>query len=118
MVLVTGTTGALGSHILKHLLLEPEVVKVFAYNRSPSIAETQRAAFASNGLDADLLDSPKLRYICGNMDEPMLGLTALVYNEVCTFQSFRDSVTEKYGTDSTEYNACHSQRCVRILIRS
>ena len=84
VVLVTGTTGGLGSHILRHLLLESSVAKVFAYNKAFSTMDEQRAIFAFNGLDTDVLDSPKLRFICGNMDEPLLGLTGSVYKEVCT----------------------------------
>ena len=56
--MVTGTTGALGSHILKHLLLETSVVEVYAFNRSSSAPEAQKAAFESNGLDINLLNSP------------------------------------------------------------
>ena len=82
VILVTGTTGGLGSHILRHLLLDPSVARVFAYNKSFSTMEEQKDVFTFNGLDANVLNSPKLRFICGNMDEPLLGLTGSVYKEV------------------------------------
>ena len=83
MILVTGTTGGLGCHILKHLLGDPLVVRVFAYNKSSSSVEAQRAAFVQNGLNVELLDSYKLRFVFGDMHKPLLGLTVPAYKEVC-----------------------------------
>ena len=90
MILVTGTTGGLGCHILKHLLGDPLVVRVFAYNKSSSSVEAQRAAFVQNGLNVELLDSYKLRFVFGDMHEPLLGLTVPAYKEVCVFPAFCD----------------------------
>ncbi|KAF9008146.1 acetyl-CoA synthetase-like protein [Hymenopellis radicata] len=67
-VLLTGTTGALGSYLLEGLLRHPEVVTVFAVNRPSDTPTYQRQAdaFRSKGLDAQLLDSRKLVWIDGD----------------------------------------------------
>ncbi|KAJ6600353.1 hypothetical protein DFH09DRAFT_1020958 [Mycena vulgaris] len=74
-VLVTGTTGALGTYILAHLLALPEVSVVYALNRpGASIRERQRTSFVNHGIDVQLLDSPKLRLLEGSPATPGLGL--------------------------------------------
>ena len=63
VVLLTGSTGGLGSFLLSELLKSPAVQRVFAFNRpssSKSIEERQKWAFRDRGLDIDLLDSDKL----------------------------------------------------------
>lgn len=85
IVLLSGTTGGLGSDILSHLLNDASVALVYAYNRkSPDVVERQKKAFRERGLnEADLL-SAKLRMIEGHMSEPNLGLDSELYNEVST----------------------------------
>ncbi|KAJ6545363.1 hypothetical protein B0H19DRAFT_1266811 [Mycena capillaripes] len=74
-VLVTGTTGALGSHILAHLLALPEISIVYAFNRpSSNLRERQCKAFSENGLDDHLLDLPKLKLLAGNLNAPRFAL--------------------------------------------
>ncbi|THG97884.1 hypothetical protein EW026_g4198 [Hermanssonia centrifuga] len=86
-VLVTGTTGGLGCHILMHLLSDSSVGTVYALNRPSATFERQVQAFQSNGLDADCLNLPKLRFIRGDLCEKSFGLEASVFEEI------RDSVT-------------------------
>jgi hypothetical protein len=68
-VLVTGTTGGLGSYLLETLLADDSVSEVFALNRRPrsSRAESthnrQKAAFAERGIAQSLLNSPKLIFV-------------------------------------------------------
>ena len=76
VVLLTGTTGGLGSFLLVQLLENPMVGGVYALNRpsiSASIAERQRSVFADRALPVNLLNSRKLIYI-----EPMFLRTAVV----------------------------------------
>ncbi|KAF7979760.1 hypothetical protein HWV62_41154 [Athelia sp. TMB] len=91
VVLLTGTTGGLGSFLLESLLKEPCVTKVYAFNRPgrncATIQPRQRAAFADKGFDVDLLTSPKLAYVEGDTAHPQLGLSATLYTEI------RNSVT-------------------------
>ncbi|KAJ7619690.1 hypothetical protein FB45DRAFT_931421 [Roridomyces roridus] len=85
-VLVTGTTGALGSHLLADLLSHPEVVRVYALNRRGStgvdVRERQVAAFAKQGLDVALVESEKLVLVVGDLEREDLGLADESINEL------------------------------------
>ncbi|KAH0828784.1 acetyl-CoA synthetase-like protein [Lanmaoa asiatica] len=90
VVLLTGTTGGLGSFLLAQLLENPVVEKVYALNRpsaSVSIAERQRSAFVDKALPFNLLSSGKLVYIEADVSQDSCGLTSSIYNEL------RNSVT-------------------------
>lgn len=84
VVLVTGTTGCFGSHILSELLADPEVGKVFALNRAADvpIEKRQGAAFERWGLDIALLRSPRLVLLVGDTKNPSFGVDASLYKEV------------------------------------
>jgi hypothetical protein len=66
-VLVTGTTGALGAHLLETLLSASSVDEVFALNRrsrsSAQVESRQKAAFGKRGIAQGLLESPKLVFV-------------------------------------------------------
>ncbi|KAF8898071.1 hypothetical protein CPB84DRAFT_1748077 [Gymnopilus junonius] len=71
IILVTGTTGTLGSNILSQLLQNDDVELVYALNR-PSKAGTstlqrQKDIFATQGLPLSLLDSSKLVLLEGDL---------------------------------------------------
>ncbi|KAJ7153064.1 putative aminoadipate reductase [Mycena crocata] len=91
-VLVTGTTGNLGSQLLAALLKEVRVAKVYALNRpsgpgASSSAERQRMAFEDRGLDVAFLDSPKMQWVESHNNEIHLGLDSSLYDDI------RSSVT-------------------------
>ncbi|KAJ6588257.1 acetyl-CoA synthetase-like protein [Mycena capillaripes] len=79
IVLLTGTTGALGSCILAYLLGLPEITKVYALNRpgshSDNLFNRQRASFTANGLDVQLVDSPKLKLLETTLNVANFGLS-------------------------------------------
>ncbi|KAJ6576444.1 hypothetical protein DFH09DRAFT_1149378 [Mycena vulgaris] len=82
-VLITGTTGALGSYMLAHLLALPEVSAVYAVNRpGASIQDRQRTSFSNFGIDVQLLASPKLRLLEGTLATSGFGLSSDVYSEI------------------------------------
>ncbi|KAF7314832.1 Non-canonical non-ribosomal peptide synthetase FUB8 [Mycena kentingensis (nom. inval.)] len=58
VVLLTGSTGSLGSYILATLLADARIKKVYALNRGTTSAQLakQRAAFTERGLDVDASD--------------------------------------------------------------
>ncbi|KAJ7131571.1 hypothetical protein C8R43DRAFT_1207614 [Mycena crocata] len=86
VVLVTGTTGELGCYILSLLLADPSVVQVYALNRSSlqnlELRKRQGFALRDRGLDSDILDSPKLSLLEGNLLQPMFGLTHTVFDQL------------------------------------
>ncbi|CAK5275142.1 unnamed protein product [Mycena citricolor] len=68
VVLLTGSTGGLGSHLLEILLKSPSIRRVYVLNRHSAratAASRQSAAFLERGLDAKLLDSEKLVFLEG-----------------------------------------------------
>ena len=96
VVLLTGSTGGLGSHLLESLLSNTDVRKVYAYNRpsktSASIFDRQKDAFVDRGLDSALLCLEKLVFVEGDSALPKLGLQDSLFEEVtcllqikCTF---------------------------------
>jgi len=90
VVLLTGSTGSLGTILLSHLLRNPSVSQVFALNRpssSKSLEIRQREAFEDKGLKATLLASRKLQLVETNLDQDQLGLNETLYSEL------RDSTT-------------------------
>ncbi|KAJ6617595.1 hypothetical protein B0H10DRAFT_2033150 [Mycena sp. CBHHK59/15] len=88
VVLLTGSTGSLGSQILASLLGDCRVVKVYALNRPSSaseklnLAHRHRNIFNKRGLDTALLDSSKLVLVEGQTDQADLGLETDLYNEL------------------------------------
>ena len=85
-VLLTGSTGSLGSNILARLLSNNNVSKVYAISR-PSIdgldpMKRHMHAFEREGLLLDLLFSAKLHFLEGDASQPALGLKPTVYSKV------------------------------------
>ncbi|KAF8550861.1 hypothetical protein OG21DRAFT_1524837 [Imleria badia] len=76
IVLLTGTTGGLGSFFLAQLLENPVVERVYA-----SIAERQKSGFVDKALPVDILNSAKLAYMEVDASQDNCGLTSAVYDE-------------------------------------
>ncbi|KAF7347140.1 Acetyl-CoA synthetase-like protein [Mycena venus] len=89
VVLLTGSTGGLGSHILEILLALPSIERVYAFNRrgrAPA-SERQRDAFLDRALDVKLLSSDKLVYLEGDTAREDLALPLAVWT------TLRDTLT-------------------------
>lgn len=87
VVLLTGSTGNLGAQILESLLHDPRVKTVYTLDRpshgSKSLRNRQVGRFLDKGLNASLLNSPRLVSLECEASHRNLGLDASVYNEVC-----------------------------------
>lgn len=82
VVLVTGTTGWLGSFILAELL-ESDVKRVYAVNRKgPSLLTRQSDAFKERGLDGDLVLSEKLILLEADLTMDKFGLSDQTWEQV------------------------------------
>lgn len=84
-VLVTGTTGGLGAHLVDLLLSDESVAHVYALNRKSSrhsLAERQRSAFTSRGISAKRASHAKLSLIEADLTEPQFGLSRDVYDNL------------------------------------
>ncbi|KAF7299625.1 Acetyl-CoA synthetase-like protein [Mycena chlorophos] len=85
VVLLTGSTGGLGSHMLELLVPNPAIKKIFAFNRSNekvSILQRHEAAFADRALDSVVLKSEKLVFMEGDSTRSDLGLSPQEYTEL------------------------------------
>ena len=85
-VMITGTTGRLGSHLLSQILQEPKVVRVYALNRgrpgvSEELKERQMEAFRTWGLDETLLSS-RVSFHPADLSLPNFGLGEVMFAEV------------------------------------
>ncbi|KAH7890585.1 acetyl-CoA synthetase-like protein [Phlebopus sp. FC_14] len=83
VVLLTGSTGGLGTHLLARLLESPAVERVYALNRPSfsSVEERQRSAFIDKGQCIELLNSTKLVYVEADTAQQKCGLSDLRYDE-------------------------------------
>ncbi|KAF8899601.1 hypothetical protein CPB84DRAFT_1847624 [Gymnopilus junonius] len=86
VVLLTGSTGNLGSQVLEQLLRHPDVSKVYALNRpsfgAASISERHLDRFRDKGLDTALLSSSKLVSLESDVSREYLGLPEARYKDI------------------------------------
>ena len=84
-VLLTGSTGGLGSHILETLVLDDQISRIYALNRRDKRITSRRklvSVFEDRGIDATLLDSPKIVFLEGDTTKEKLGLGDIIYEEL------------------------------------
>ncbi|PCH42383.1 acetyl-CoA synthetase-like protein [Wolfiporia cocos MD-104 SS10] len=85
VVLLTGSTGGLGCHLLAQLVSSPEIARIYALNR-PSrgrlLSDRQRSALVERGLDAGLVDSEKVVLLEGELTKSSWGLPEDTYDEI------------------------------------
>ncbi|KZO93857.1 acetyl-CoA synthetase-like protein [Calocera viscosa TUFC12733] len=86
VVLLTGSTGTLGTYLLEQLLLDDRVERVYAVNRISdkyNLLARQQEAFVDRGVNAKLLDSPKLRLLETDLTSENLGFSNELFEEIC-----------------------------------
>ena len=83
VVILTGSTGSLGTYLLHSLLATPSVSKVYCLNRSD--AETrQKTGFEEKGLHVDNWEH-RVQFLQVSFGEPQFGLEADKYEELLSF---------------------------------
>lgn len=84
VVLLTGSTGGLGSQLLAQLVQIPSISRIYAFNRKSSRWSYERhlEAFKDRGNDVKLLDSPKIVFVVGDTSEPGFGIDGELLREV------------------------------------
>lgn len=85
VILLTGTTGWLGSLILAELVQDPNVKRVYALNRkvaAGSTRERQIRAFEEKGIDGKIASSNKVVLLDADLATDGFGLDGMVFNEV------------------------------------
>ncbi|KAF3899511.1 Non-canonical non-ribosomal peptide synthetase [Trichophyton interdigitale] len=78
-VILTGSTGSLGTYLLHRLLSDESVAKVYCLNRS-DVGERQVESFKHKGLKTELLE--KAEFLTASLGKERLGLEKEKYNEL------------------------------------
>lgn len=84
VVMLTGATGSLGSFMLRDLLKDETVKKVYCLVRGKESTLQDRLvdAFKSRHLDSSLLDTERLEVLPMRLSEPNIGLTKERYDQL------------------------------------
>lgn len=80
-VALTGSTGSLGTHLLRTLLEDPAISKIYCLNRSPNAQEKQLKSFTALSLSPNL-NTPRVEFIQANYGETKFGLPNTLYEEL------------------------------------
>ncbi|KAF2225529.1 male sterility protein-domain-containing protein [Elsinoe ampelina] len=75
-VVLTGSTGSLGTYILNRLIQDPTVIKIYCLNRSTDSASRQHSAFTSRSLNPDF---SKVEFLQASMGKDSFGLPPQKY---------------------------------------
>ncbi|KAL9551294.1 hypothetical protein MBANPS3_004319 [Mucor bainieri] len=84
VVLLTGATGSVGSFILRELLQDPTVEKIYCCVRGEGHQLKDRLveAITSRSLDASMLDTDRVEVLPMRFNEPLLGLSKQRYHQL------------------------------------
>lgn len=80
-VMLTGSTGSLGSYLLHEILQLDKVSKVYCLNRSTTGKKRQNDSFAAKGLTSQL-DSPRVEFLHVDLASKQLGLDKIIYQKL------------------------------------
>jgi hypothetical protein len=86
VVLLTGSTGHIGSHLLSTLVHDVRVGRIYCLNRvstsGMSLSDRQRKTLQELRIDETIMDSPKVILLQGSVTEVKLGLADEVFTQV------------------------------------
>ena len=92
VVLLTGSTGNVGSQLLASMLANKKIAQIYTLNRaSTQTHDRQRAAFLERMLDSQLLEDPRLTQLVGEVTKENFGLVPEVYAKVRTSSEQRNA---------------------------
>ncbi|KAL3473530.1 hypothetical protein BJX99DRAFT_272294 [Aspergillus californicus] len=79
-VILTGSTGSLGSYVLSGLLNNPKISKVYCFNRTTHAATRQHQGFVEKGLStSSLQDRNKVEFLHVSFGQSQFGLEDPIY---------------------------------------
>jgi len=82
IVVLTGSTGSLGTYILQALLKDPTMAKIYCLNRARNAREKHEKDFRERGEEHDFITNPKAEFLVANFDDPHMGLSDQQYVEI------------------------------------
>ena len=113
VVLLTGSTGNVGCHVLSTLLGDSQVKKVYTLNRpSASAADRQWAAFTERVINPSVLNDTRLVRLFGDVAKDQFGLEASVFDEVRSLwlAEIQTVIAQSNLLDQNGSHPCASQR--------
>lgn len=88
-ILLTGSTGALGTSILAQLAKMPTVARIYALNRPDprgvSLKDRQTISLRQRGYDATILETGKVECVEGRIETLGFGISPDTFNEARVF---------------------------------
>lgn len=86
VVLLTGSTGGLGSSILAQLVASPQISQIYLLNRKSRngapLVDRQRLALKDRGYDSTILDHENIILLEGDTTQHNLGISEEIYDQV------------------------------------
>ena len=79
VVLLTGSTGSLGSYVLDRLIRVPKISRIYCMNRGDHGLERQTSSFAEKNLNPDF---SRVKFLVSQYSKPYLGLDVDVYKQL------------------------------------
>lgn len=79
-IILTGSTGSLGSYLLHYLLRHPAINKIYCINRSADIIPRQSKVQHERGLSAEF--GTKVEFLETSLSQPYLGLNIATYRKL------------------------------------
>jgi thioester reductase-like protein len=86
-VILTGSTGSLGSYLLDILLAKPEISRIYCLNRAIDGQKRQTSVNNSKSLSTDWFRK-EVRFLCADLSKPFLGLEKHEYLEMAQDTSY------------------------------
>ena len=98
VVLLTGSTGNIGSHILEALLRESRILRIYAFNRPSSrqvsLLDRHGERFEDKDFDKSLLVFLKLVFLEGDASQDGFGVSSLMrYHNLPECSRYRTSLS-------------------------
>lgn len=115
-VLLIGSTGSLGLHLLRAPLKDPKVIKIFCLKRSAMGKEIQQSRFASLGPN-DNINTPRVEFLQADYGQSQLGLADAQYRKLISTVDIiiHNAWKVDFNHSLESYAPIHLQS-VRILI--
>jgi hypothetical protein len=81
-VLLTGSTGSMGTALLEALSYSSRVTKIYALVRGPNHSNRLKQSLERRGIDPSILDKGNIEVLNFNMQDPLLGLDTESYHKL------------------------------------
>ena len=81
-VILTGSTGSLGSYLLEALYHSKRVSRIICLNRSSNAAERHKYIGRQRGLSP--LDPDRVKFLMADLSKPKLGIDSATYESLCS----------------------------------